>query len=377
MTRTPRTLSFSLPAHLEGLDRFEPGKPIDEVRRDLGLPDVIKLASNENPLGPSPLAVEAGRRALADVNRYPDGQATDLRRALAAHLRVPFEQVLVGNGSVEIIELLARALLGQGDNAVISEYAFVRFRQVVAAHNRGARIVPARGFTHDLAAMATAIDSRTRLVFVANPNNPTGTWNRPAELEALLQGLPPGCLLVLDEAYFEFARDVADASEYPDGIELLRRGEPVVVTRTFSKLYGLGGLRAGYAVAAPEVLDALLVIREAFGTNSVAQAAAAAALSDRQHVRRTLELVRAERPRLAAALQSRGFSVLPSLGNFVTFDTGRSGRDVFQRLLARGVIVRPLDPYRMASFLRVSVGTAAENDTFIQALDAVTDKQGA
>jgi histidinol-phosphate aminotransferase len=377
MTRTPRTLSFSLPAHLEGLDRFEPGKPIDEVRRDLGLPDVIKLASNENPLGPSPLAVEAGRKALADVNRYPDGQATDLRRALAAHLRVPFEQVLVGNGSVEIIELLARALLGPHDNAVVSEYAFVRFRQVVAAHNRGARIVPARDFTNDLGAMAKAIDSRTRLVFVANPNNPTGTWNRPAEVEALVAALPQGCLLVLDEAYFEFARDVAGPDEYPDGIELVRRGDPVVVTRTFSKLYGLGGLRAGYAVAAPEVLDALLVIREAFGTNSVAQAAAAAALSDLQHVRRTLELTRAERPRLAAALQARGFRVLPSLGNFVTFDTGRSGREVFQRLLARGVIVRPLDPYRMASFLRVSVGTAAETDTFIQALDTVTGKQGA
>ena len=347
------------------------------MRRDLGLLDAIKLASNENPLGPSPLAVEAAHKALAEVNRYPDGQATDLRRALSAHLGVPFEQVLVGNGSVEILELLTRALLGPGDNAVVSEYAFVRFRQIVSAHNRGARIVPARDFTHDLAAMARAADSRTRLVFVANPNNPTGTWNRPAEVEALLSALPPGCLLVLDEAYFEFARDAAGEGEYPDGIELVRRGEPVVVTRTFSKLYGLGGLRAGYAVAAPEVLDALLVIREAFGTNSVAQAAAAAALSDREHVRRTLELTRAERPRLAEALASRGFRVLPSIGNFVTFDTGRAGREVFQRLLARGVIVRPLDPYRMASFLRVSVGTAAENDSFIQALDAVTDKQGA
>jgi histidinol-phosphate aminotransferase len=175
VTRAPRTLSFSLPPHLEGLDRFEPGKPIDEVRRDLGLPDAIKLASNENPLGPSPLAVEAAHKALAEVNRYPDGQATDLRRALSAHLGVPFEQVLVGNGSVEILELLTRALLGPGDNAVVSEYAFVRFRQIVSAHNRGARIVPARDFTHDLAAMARAADSRTRLVFVANPNNPTGT----------------------------------------------------------------------------------------------------------------------------------------------------------------------------------------------------------
>jgi histidinol-phosphate aminotransferase len=377
VTRTPRAASFTLPAHLEGLDRFEPGKPIAEVQRELGLRDVIKLASNENPLGPSPLAVEAARAALSDVNRYPDPQATALRRALAAHLRVPFEQVLAGNGSVEILELLARALLGPGDNAVISEHAFVRFRQIVAAHNHGARLVPMREFTHDLQAMAQATSARTRLVFVANPNNPTGTWNRGAEVEALVAALPPGCLLVLDEAYFEYARDAADEGAYPDGVELVRRGAPVVVTRTFSKLYGLGGLRAGYAVAAPEVLEALLVIREAFGTNAVAQAAAAAALGDREHVRRTLELNRVERPRLAAALAARGHRVLPSLANFVTFDTGGSGRELFQRLLAKGVIVRPLDPYRMPSFLRVSVGTPAENDGFIQALDAVTGRQGA
>jgi histidinol-phosphate aminotransferase len=368
-----RAVGFVFPAHLEGLDRFEAGKPIAEVERELGLQDVVKLASNENPLGPSPRAVEAAHAALAGVNRYPDPQATELRRALSAHLDVPVEQILAGNGSVEIIDLLARALLGPGDNAVISEHAFVRFRQIVAAHNRGARLVPMRDWTHDLEAMATAIDARTRLVFVANPNNPTGTWNRRAELEALLAALPPGCLLVLDEAYFEYAQD----ADYPDGVELVRRGAPLVVTRTFSKVYGLGGLRAGYAVAAPEIWDAVLVIREAFGTNSVAQAAAAAALSDTEHVRRSVELNRSEKPRLARALGARGFTVLPSLSNFVTFDTGRSGREVFGKLLAHGVIVRPLDPYRMASFLRVSVGTPAENDAFLAALDKVISRPGA
>jgi histidinol-phosphate aminotransferase len=372
MSRT-RTAGFVFPAHLVGLDRFEAGKPIAEVQRELGLRDVIKLASNENPLGPSPRAVEAAHAALAVINRYPDPQATELRRALSAHLDVPVEQILAGNGSVEIIDLVARALLGPGDNAVISEHAFVRFRQIVAAHNHGARLVPMRDWTHDLAAMARAIDARTRLVFVANPNNPTGTWNRRAELEALVAALPPGCLLVLDQAYFEYAED----PDYPDGIELVRHGAPVLVTRTFSKVYGLGGLRAGYAVAAPEVLDALLVIREAFGTNAVAQAAAAAALADVEHVRRSVELNRTEKPRLAAALGARGFSVLPSLTNFVTFDTGRSGRELFQKLVARGVIVRPLDPYAMASFLRVSVGTPAENDAFLAALDSVLPRPGA
>jgi histidinol-phosphate aminotransferase len=355
------------PPHLEGLDRFEAGKPIGEVQRELGLSSVVKLASNENPLGPSPLAVEAARASLADVNRYPDPQATELRAALSAHLGVPASHVLAGNGSVEIVDLVARAFLGPGDNAVISEHAFVRFRQIVAAHNRGVRHVPMRDWTHDLAAMARAIDGRTRLVFVANPNNPTGTWNRRAEVEALVAALPPGCLLVLDEAYFEYADD----PDYPDGVDLVRRGAPVLVTRTFSKVYGLGGLRAGYAVASPGVLEALLVIREAFGTNAAAQAGAAAALGDLEHVRRTVALNAAEKPRVARALADRGFRVLPSLANFVTFDTGTGGRDVFRRLLARGVIVRPLDPYDMASWLRVSVGTAGENDAFLAALDTV------
>jgi histidinol-phosphate aminotransferase len=362
-----RSTPFALPPHLRGLDRFEAGKPIAEVQRELGLRDVVKLASNENPLGPSPRAVAAAHAALAGINRYPDPQATELRQALSRHLRVPVEQVLAGNGSVEIIDLVARALLGPGDNAVISEHAFVRFRQIVAAHNHGARLVPMREWTHDLEAMARAIDARTRLVFVANPNNPTGTWNARRELEALVDALPASCLLVLDEAYFEYA----DEADYPDGVELVRRGAPVLVTRTFSKVYGLGGIRAGYAVAAREVLEAVLVIREAFGTNSVAQAAATAALSDVEHVRRSLELNRREKPRLSAALAARGFRVLPSLTNFVTFDCGRPGREVFQMLLAHGVIVRPLDPYAMASFLRVSVGTPAENDAFLAALDAV------
>jgi histidinol-phosphate aminotransferase len=359
---------FRFPPHLEGLDRFEPGRPIDEVKRELGLTDVVKLASNENPIGPSPRAVEAAQAALAGVNRYPDPQATELRAALSARLGVPVSHVLAGNGSVEIIDLVARALLGPGDNAVISEHAFVRFRQIVSAHNRGARLVPMGDFTHDLAAMARAIDERTRLVFVANPNNPTGTWNRRAEVEALVSALPASCLLVLDEAYFEYAREEPD---YPDGVELVKRGAPVLVTRTFSKVHGLGGLRAGYAVADPELLDAVLVIREAFGTNSVAQAAATAALGDAEHVRRSVDLNRTEKARLRAALLERGYAVLESLANFVTFDTRESGRDVFRRLLARGVIVRPLDPYDMRSWLRVSVGTPEENAAFLSALDAL------
>jgi histidinol-phosphate aminotransferase len=370
---TARAAGFVFPPHLAGLDRFEPGKPIGEVQRELGLSRVIKLASNENPLGPSPLGIEAARRALGEVNRYTDPQATELRQALSRHLGVAAEQVLAGNGSVEIVELVARALLGPGDNAVISEHAFVRFNQIVSAHNRGARLVPMRDWTHDLEAMAAAVDARTRLVFVANPNNPTGTWNRRAAVERLIAALPAGCLLLLDEAYFEYADD----PDYPNGIDFVRRGAPVIVTRTFSKAYGLAGLRAGYAVAAPEVLDAVYVIREAFGMNLPAQAAATAALSDVEHVRRSVELNRTEKARLRQALEARGYLVLPSLANFLTFDTRRSGRELFHELLTRGVIVRPLDPSRMPTFLRVSVGTAAENDAFLAALAAADHERGA
>jgi histidinol-phosphate aminotransferase len=369
---TARPRWYVFPPHLEGLDRFEPGKPASEVQRELGLSRVVKLASNENPLGPSPKAVEAAHRALADVNRYPDPRATVLREALASRLGVPASHVAVGNGSVEILDAIARAWLGPGDNAVISEHAFVRFRQIVDARNRGARLVPMRGWTHDLEAMGRAVDEKTRLLFVANPNNPTGTWNRRREVEALVAGLPPGVLLVLDEAYFEYV----DAADYPDGTALVLAGAPVIVTRTFSKAYGLAGLRVGYAVAAPEVLEALYVIREAFGTNAVAQAAAAAALDDAEHVRRSVETSRAERKRLTEELARRGYEVLSSLANFVTFDTREEGRAVFRRMLERGVIVRPLDPYAMKSWLRVSIGTPEENQAFLDALDAVRAGSG-
>jgi histidinol-phosphate aminotransferase len=361
---------FTLPPHLEGLDRFEPGKPIAEVQRELGIERVIKLASNENPLGPPAAALAAAREALADAHRYPDGAVTELREALGAHLRVPPAQVVVGNGSVEIIDLLTRAFLGPGDNALISEHAFARFRQVVDARNRGARLVPMRDWTHDLEAMARAVDSRTRLVFVANPNNPTGTWNRRGEVQSLVASLPPGVLLVLDEAYFEYADDPG----YPDGVELVRRGAPVVVTRTFSKAYGLAGLRVGYGVAAPEVIEALHIVREPFGANSVAQAAATAALGDADHVRHSRELNTAERARVARTLAGRGYTVLPSLGNFLAFDTGEDGRALFHRLLERGVIVRPLDPYGMPRWLRVSIGTPEENAAFLEALETVSER---
>ena len=330
---------------------------------------MVKLASNENPIGPSPRALEAAHAALAGVNRYPDPQATELRAALSAHLGVPVSHLLAGNGSVEIIDLIARALLGPGDNAVISEHAFVRFRQIVAAHNHGARLVPMREWTHDLAGDG-ARDRRPHAPRVRRePEQP----DRHLEPARGARGAGRrACPRAACSCSTRPTSSTPSDPDYPNGIELVLRGAPVIVTRTFSKVYGLGGLRAGYAVAAPEVLDALLTIREAFGTNSVAQAAAAAALSDHEHVRRSRRAEpRRESARRRASSSGAATRCCRASRNFVTYDTRANGREVFRQLLARGVIVRPLDPYDMGSFLRVSIGTPEENTAFLAAIDAV------
>jgi histidinol-phosphate aminotransferase len=362
-----RTYTITRPAHLEGLERYEPGKPIEEVQREMGLRRVIKLASNENPLGPSPAALAAAHAALTQCHRYPDGPGTLLRRALARRHKVEPSQIVIGNGSTDLIDLLTRAFLGPGDSAVIAQEGFARFRQCVNARNGGVRLVAMRDHTHDLLAMARAVEERTRLVFVANPNNPTGTWNKRSELEAFLDALPGHGLLVLDEAYFDYA----DHPDYPNGLDYVRGGAPVVVLRSFSKVFGLAGLRVGYAVAAPEVVEAIDTVREPFNTNVVGHAAALAAIDDNGHLVRSLELNRVEKAKLEEALISRGLPFLPSLANFLCVDVGQDGTEVWRRLLARGMIVRPLRPYGLNTWLRVSVGTPDENETFLEALDAV------
>ena len=369
----PGRRALPRPAHLAGLDRYEPGKPIEEVQRELGLTDVVKLASNENPLGPSPRALAAAAEALRSVHRYPDGPARALRSALGQRAGLDARHVVVGNGSTDLIDLVARAFLGPDDNAVISEAAFARFRQVVRARNGHARTAPLRDFTHDLDAMARAADERTRVVFVASPNNPTGTWNRRAEIDRLLAALPPDVLVVLDQAYFEFAADVEP--DYPDAIDYVRAGAPVVALRTFSKAYGLAGLRVGYAIAAPAVVEAIDLVREPFNSNLPGQAAALAALGDSAHVAATLELTRVERAGMAQALGARGLRALPSLANFLCVDVGRPAGPVFRALLRRGVIVRPLDAYGLPTFLRISIGMRAENARLLQALDEVLTEE--
>lgn len=358
---------------VKALKPYEPGKPVSELQRELGIRDVIKLASNENPLGASPKALAAMRAALAQTALYPDGNAFALKRALAAHHGVDAQCLTVGSGSDHILELMARVFLGPGCSAVISRYAFAIYAIVSQAAGAELRVAeanpaahPRQPYGHNLKNMLAAVRSDTRVVFIANPNNPTGTFVDRAELIAFLDALPRRVMVLLDEAYTEFARDFEP--EFPDGRDLLEDFPNLVVMRTFSKAYGLAGARVGYALAHPKVTDLLNRVRLSFNPSSLGQAGAVAALADREHLRRTLELNRVELPKMAASLKALGLRTLPSVCNFVTADMGRPGREVFQALLRQGVIVRPLDNYDLRNHLRLSVGLPEHNARLLAAL---------
>jgi histidinol-phosphate aminotransferase len=347
---------------------YVPGKPTEEVARELGLSRIVKLASNENPLGPSPRALAALAAVRGeDYSRYPDGACFELREALSRLLGVPRETVILGNGSNEILEVLAQVFLGPGRECVYARPAFVVYRLATQSHGgKGIEVPLDGGMRHDLPAMAQAVTRRTRLAFVGNPNNPTGTYVTRDELTAFLDALPPRVVPVLDEAYFEYARDLPG---FPDGVELFRAGRPLCVLRTFSKVHGLAGLRVGYGVAPPEVAALYERVRQPFNVNRAAQAAALAALDDEAFVSRVVALNRAEMQRITRELAALGVPALPSAGNFLLFSVGeRLGREVFDRLLRQGVIVRPVDNYGLPHHLRVTVGTREENDLFMSCL---------
>ncbi|MBI3615305.1 MAG: histidinol-phosphate transaminase [Candidatus Omnitrophica bacterium] len=348
---------------LEGVNSYSPGKPIEEVQREYGLSRAVKLASNENPLGPSPRALEAIRRALPNLHRYPDSHCFYLVRELSRHWGLPPEQFLVGNGSDELITLAARAFLDPGDEVVIAEPTFLIYR--IAAQIAGARVkvVKSKQFRYDLAGMRRAVTPRTRLAFIANPDNPTGTYVTKAEVDAFMEDLPPGVIVFLDEAYAE----LVDAPDYPDSRLYLDR-RPVILTRTFSKAYGLSGIRVGYGIGSPELIQAMQKVREPFNVNSLAQAAAAAALEDSEHLETTRRLLREQKPVLYRALEELGFSCVPSATNFILFHVGpRAGRLV-QALLKRGIIVRDMLAWDLPEYIRVTVGLPEENQAFIQAV---------
>jgi len=354
---------------VEALAPYEPGRPIEEVAREFGISDpdaIVKLASNENALGPSPRAVEAMRAAAARMHIYPDGGCHALRQALAGLLQVTPDHVIAGNGSNELLELIGHAFMAPGTSVVISDCAFVVYRMVAECFGAETVSVPMRAFTHDLPAMAAAIRPDTRLVIVANPNNPTSTRVTPAEVDAFMAQVPADVIVCFDEAYVE----LLPPAQQPDTIRYVREGRKVVVLRTFSKTYGLAGLRIGYAVAPPACVALLNRVRQPFNVSAMAQVAALAALADDAHVERTRRLVADGLAQLVAAFERLGLESVPASANFVLVRVG-NGRGVFQALMRRGVIVRPMDAYGLPAYVRITVGTDAENARCVAELEAV------
>ena len=356
------------PSYVRGIAPYQPGKPISELAREMGLKEdsIVKLASNENPLGASPKALAAMRAALGEVARYPDGNGFELRMALAKMYGVAAEQIVLGNGSNDVLEMAAHAFLAPGATAVYSQHAFAVYPLATQATGAAGIEVPARDFGHDLEAMARAVRRDTRVVFVANPNNPTGTWLAPHALHAFLRGLPADVLLVLDEAYYEYL----DPGRRGDSLHWLGQFPNLIISRTFSKAYGLAGLRVGFAFAHPQVADLMNRVRQPFNVSGVAQAAAVAALADQAFVNRSRALNAQGMQTLIAAFRRNGLPWIPSFANFVSVRVPRAA-EVFQRLLRRGVIVRPIAGYGLPDYLRVTIGTETENARFIDALEAI------
>lgn len=352
---------------VQKLSPYQTGKPIDELKRELGLDDIIKLASNENPLGCSPRAVEAITAELMQIGRYPDGNGFNLKQAIQQKFGFELNQMTLGNGSNDILELVARAYIAEGESAVYSQHAFAVYPLAVQAVGGIGIEVPAKNYGHDLVAMAAAITANTKVVFIANPNNPTGTWFSRGEFEAFMVQVPEQVLVVLDEAYVEYVTDAG----FINGFDYIARYPNLIVSRTFSKAYGLASLRVGYAIASPDVTNVLNRVRQPFNVNSFALAAATASLADEGFVAQSCELNSAGMKQLEAGLTALGLAYIPSKANFIAFDCGRPGVPVFQALLQKGVIVRPVANYGMPNFLRVSIGLESENARFLEALRLV------
>jgi histidinol-phosphate aminotransferase len=354
-------------AGVQQLVPYVPGKPVEELQRELGLSEIVKLASNENPLGISAKAAAAIQASLSELTRYPDGSGFTLKSALSAKWTVAPEQITLGNGSSEILELVMRSFVSSEHDVVFSQHAFALYPILTQAVGAKAKVVPAKDYGHDLQAMRAAVSDNTRVVFIANPNNPTGTLLAEDELQAFIAGLPRQVLCVLDEAYYEFVEPKVRTESlawpllYPN----------LIVTRTFSKAYGLAGLRIGYGISSVDVADLLNRVRQPFNCNMLALAAAEAVLSDGEYLARGVAANNAGMVQLTAAFRELGLDWIPSAGNFVSVDLKQSAGPLYEALLRKGVIVRPVANYEMPHHLRVSVGTEAENQKFITALGEV------
>lgn len=346
------------------LTPYVPGKPVEEVKRELGLTDIIKLASNENPLGPSPKAIEAMKAALENIGQYPEGSCFELRQAVAKSLGVEGDMLIFGCGADEVIHYLGIALLCPGDEIVQGDPTFVQYKAASTLMGCNAHLVPLKDWRHDLDAMLARVNERTKMFFVANPNNPTGTIVEADEVERVLDRLPDRCLMVLDEAYYEYADDPA----YTRSIEWVRQGRNVIALRTFSKVYALAGTRVGYGVAPKRIIELLERVRAPFNVNSVAQAGALASLSDPDQVPRTRQMNRRAKEYLYRELDRLGIPYTPTQANFLWIDTQRDCREVFEKLLRLGVIVRTGDIFGCPTHIRVTTGTDEQNVRFIEAL---------
>jgi len=345
---------------------YQPGKPIDEVRRELLLEEVYKLASNENSLGPSKKALSAIGKALKDLNRYPDGNCYYLKTKISKKMGLKPENFAFGNGSDELIAVIIQAFMNEDENAIVADPTFLEYRLIVESYGRRVKVVPNVNLKYDMDGIRKAIDGKTKLVFIANPDNPTGTYISDKQITKFLENIPDSVIVVMDEAYYDFV----DAKDYPDTMRHLK-DRNLIILRTFSKAYGLAGLRVGYALANPELIECMNRVRQPFNVNSLAQVGAAASLDDSAHLKRTRQTVLKGKKSLYGALDRMGLTYVPSQANFILVDVKRDSWEIFQRLLRYGVIVRDMKPYKLDSYIRVTIGTAKENKKFIEAIKKV------
>ncbi len=359
---------------VQGLHPYQPGKPIEELQREFGLSEIIKLASNENPLGSSPKGRDAAQAVIGGLNIYPDDIGFGLRQTLATQLKVSPDMVTLGSGSSDVIDMVSRSFLQPGKNAVFSAHAFAMYSIYTQASGATAKIAAAlpadhasMPYGHDLNALADQVDANTAVVFIANPNNPTGGWLDKGSLKSFIAALREDIIVVLDEAYFEYVQH----SNFPDGVSWVNEFPNLIVTRTFSKIYGLAGLRVGYGICSAELTSVINRVRHPFNVNSAALAAADAALDDHDFLKRSIENNANGFQQLSAACEAQGLAFIPSVANFLCIDMGREAAPIFDALLREGVIVRPVGNYALPNHLRVTIGTKKENTRFINALEKV------
>ncbi len=354
---------------LGSLRPYDPGKPLEELEREYGISDAVKVASNENALGASPQVLKLIRSRASNIHRYPDGSGYDLKKELAVRHGVGADQICLGNGSNDVLDLLARVFVRPGQAGVISRHAFIVYYLSLIYTHAEIRVVDAKEYGHDIEAMANAVDENTAIIFIANPNNPTGTWSSENELRELLRTVPSEVIVVVDEAYAEYI----DEPQYPDCTQWLPDYPNLVVTRTFSKIFGLAGLRIGYSVSSPEINDLMNRVRQPFNCNSLAMAAALVALEDEAHIARSRQLNLEQMQNLRNGFSQLQFETIESVGNFLCVDINCPAMPAYESLLGYGVITRPVGGYELPNHLRVSVGIEAENKRVIEAFERLKE----